>query len=119
MPDDPQNKGGRPPDPRSADGYLIEILKDVQKITRLSRQKIEKTAAQIDKRQKTMEGQNALGLSDMLEVLAAYSKIPASTGNMIAPLAKILNDLRQPGAGNDKHESSVDAWKEELVGNEE
>lgn len=118
MPDE-QNKGGRPVDPRTADGYLIEILKDVQKITRLSRQKIEKTAAQIDKRQKTMEGQNALGLSDMLDVLAAYSKIPASTGNMIAPLAKIINDLRAPSGGGDSKESSVDAWKEELIGNED
>ena len=116
---DEQNKGGRPVDPRTADGYLIEILKDVQKITRLSRQKIEKTAAQIDKRQKTMEGQNALGLSDMLDVLAAYSKIPASTGNMIAPLAKIINDLRTPSGSSDSKESAVDAWKMELVGDED
>lgn len=118
-PNEPKNIGGRPSDPKTADGHLMEILKDIHKITRLSRQNVERTAAKIEKRLREMDQQNGLGLTDMLEVLSAYSKIPGPTGSMVAPLAKIINDLRQPAGSGSKAEVTEDTWKKELIGSQD
>lgn len=108
------NKGGRPYAPTTVEGRLSEIVTDVQKIVSLSRRKIESQIKLMEKKQAQLEKDQQLSLLDMAKVCEVYSNLPSSITSLIAPLVRVLNDLKQSGKSVDPSETSVDDWKKGL-----